>query len=100
MYGSSSFRFIKPAGEVVFYIDKDGCHVPDGISVDESAKAVIEALDEHIKNIVNPLKQQRDELLAALIEARSLLEESEQCYENQMFKNSQINAAIRKAKGE
>lgn len=39
------------------------------------------------------------ELLAALIEARSLLEESEQCYENQMFRNVQIDAAIRKAKG-
>ena len=40
------------------------------------------------------------ELLAALIEARSLLEESEQCYENQMFRNAQIDAAIRKAKRE
>lgn len=52
----SNIRFMKPAGDVVFVIDKDGCHVPEGISVDESAKAVIEALDSHIKNLVNPLE--------------------------------------------
>ena len=61
-----SFRIANSPGEVMFVIDKDGCHVPYGVSVDESAKAVIEALDAHIKNIVNPLKQQRDELLEAL----------------------------------
>lgn len=40
------------------------------------------------------------DLLEALILARSMLEESEQCYENQMFRNAQIDAALAKAKGE
>jgi hypothetical protein len=39
------------------------------------------------------------ELLDALIKARSLLEESMQCYENQAFRDAQIDGAIRKAKG-
>ena len=53
-----------------------------------------------LRNRLDAAETQRDELLAALIEARSLLEESEQCYENQIFRNAQIDAAIRKAKGE
>ena len=62
----------------------------------ESQKRVISRLDKYLIS----LSKQRDELLAALIEARNLLEESVQCYENQMFRNAQIDAAIRKAKGE
>lgn len=41
-----------------------------------------------------------DDLLRALVLARCVLEEYEQCYENQMFRNAQIDRAIAKAKGE
>ena len=93
----SNIRFIKPAGEVVFYIDKNGCHVPEGVSTDESAKIVIGHLDAHIKNIVNPLKQQRDELLAALLLAKDMM------LANNLylpFTLEVIDDAIGKAKGE
>lgn len=52
-----------------------------------------------LRNKLDKVETQRDELLEALIKARSLLEESMQCYENQAFRDAQIDGAIRKAKG-
>ena len=95
----SNIRFLKYTGEVVFYIDKNGCHVPDGVSVDESAKAVIEALDAHIKNLVNPLKQQRDELLNILIEVDEALYCASE-WEVPIMLPTKVKEAIAKAKGE
>ena len=94
-----SIRFMQPAGKVVFVIDKNGCHVPEGVSVDESAEAVINALDTHIKSIVEPLKQQRDELLAVLEE----VDEGIYCasaWEVPIMLPTRIKQAIAKAKGE
>ena len=50
----------------VFRITRDGCQVPEGVSVDEAAQGVIDALDIHIKNLVDPYKEQRKEMLKAL----------------------------------
>lgn len=94
-----SFRIANSPGEVMFVIDKDGCHVPYGVSVDESAKAVIEALDAHIKNIVNPLKQQRDELLNVLIEVDEALYCASE-WEVPIMLPTRVKEVIAKAKGE
>ena len=50
----------------MFRIDSNGCHVPDGVTVDEASQGVIDALDMYIKNLVDPYKEQRKEMLKAL----------------------------------
>ena len=61
---SSSFQFCNDSSEVVFMINKDGCHVPDGVSADEAAQVVIERLNDHIKNLVKPLEKENAQLKA------------------------------------
>ena len=50
----------------VFKIDIHGSYVPEGVSIDEAAAGVIDALDMYIKNLVDPYKEQRKEMLKAL----------------------------------
>ena len=56
----------------MFRIDSNGCHVPDGVTVDEASQSVIDALDIHIKNLVDPYKEQRKELLEELERLRDI----------------------------
>lgn len=63
---TSGITFISPDGKSIFIINKDGCYVPEGVSVDESAKAVIDALDIYIKQIVEPLEKENAELKAKI----------------------------------
>ena len=59
---SSNITFVSAVGKLIFIIDKEGCHVPDGITVDEASQGVIDALDEHIQNLIKPLKKENAEL--------------------------------------
>ena len=56
----------------VFKIDIHGCYVPEGVSIDEAAAGVIDALDMYIKNLVDPYKEQRKELLEELERLRDI----------------------------
>ena len=64
----SSFQFCNDSSEVVFMINKDGCHVPDGVNADEAAQVVIKHLNDHIKRIVESLKKENAELKAKIAE--------------------------------
>ena len=72
--GPSSFKFCNNSSEVVFMINKDGCHVPDGFSADEAAQVVIERLNDHIQNLVKPLEKENAELKANNVELAKALE--------------------------
>ena len=63
---NSNTTFVSAIGKPIFIINKEGCHVPEGVSVDEASQGVIDALDDHIKCIVKDLTIQRDELLYVL----------------------------------
>ena len=63
---SSSIQFCDGSSKVVFLINKDGCHVPLGVSADEAAQVVIEHLDDHIKRIVESLKKENAQLKAKI----------------------------------
>ena len=64
--GPSSIQFCDDLNKVVFMINKDGCHVPEGVSADEAAQVVIERLNDHIQNLVKPLEKENAELKAKL----------------------------------
>ena len=72
----SSIQFCDDSSKVVFMINKDGCHVPEGVSADEAAQVVIKNLDDHIKRIVESLKKENAELKAKIAEL--LLDKGEQ----------------------
>ena len=63
---NSNITFVSAIGKSVFIINKEGCHIPDDVTVDEAAQGVIDALDEHIKSLVKDLTIQRDDLLSVL----------------------------------
>ena len=62
----SESRFLSSDGKPVFIINKDGCHVPEGVSADEAAQVVIEHLNDHIKMFVEPLEKENAELKAKI----------------------------------
>ena len=64
----SSIQFCDDSSEVVFMINKDGCHVPEGFSADEAAQVVIERLNYHIQRLVKPLQKENAELKAKIAE--------------------------------
>ena len=66
--GPSSIQFCDDSSKPVFIIDKNGCHVPEGVSADEAAQVVIGYLDDHIKRIVESLKKENTELKAKIAE--------------------------------
>ena len=66
----SSIQFWDEVSKPIFIINKDGCHVPDGVSADEAAQVVIEHLDDHIKRIVESLKKENAELKAKIAKAK------------------------------
>ena len=68
--GPSSIQFCDDSSKPVFIIDKDGCHVPEGVSADEATQVVIEHLDNHIKRIVDPLKKENAELKAKIAKTK------------------------------
>ena len=70
----SSIWFCNGASKPVFIINKDGCHVPEGVSADEAAQVVIKNLDDHIKRIVESLKKENAELKANNVELVEALE--------------------------
>lgn len=47
----------------VLRIDSSGVHVPEGVAVDEAARHVIAALDEHIQRLVAAEREACAELL-------------------------------------
>ena len=63
---SSSIQFCDGSSKVVFLINKDGCHVPLGVSADEAAQVVIKRLDDHIKNLVKSLEKENAQLKAKI----------------------------------
>ena len=90
----SFVRFMMTNGvDEAMRITKDGVWVNPSLTVDEAANAVIEALDKHIKALVEREKAQRDELLEAcemmISDAYSMSEAMEA-----------MHLAIAKAKGE
>ena len=56
----------------MFRIDSNGCHVPEGVSIDEAAAGVIDALDEYIKNMNKTLIDDRNVLLEELERLREI----------------------------
>ena len=64
---NSNITFVSAIGKPIFIINKEGCHIPDDVTVDEASQGVIDALDDHIKRIVKDLTIQRDELLEACV---------------------------------
>ena len=62
----SESRFLSSDGKPVFIINKDGCHVPEGVSADEAAQVVIKRLNDHIQNLVKPLEKENAELKAKI----------------------------------
>ena len=65
---SFSFQVCDDESRVVFLIDKDGCHVPDGVSADEASQVVIKHLNDHIKRFFEPLEKENAELKAKIAE--------------------------------
>ena len=63
---SSNITFVSAIGKPIFIINKEGCHIPDDVTVDEASQGVIDALDDHIKRMVKDLTIQRDDLLYVL----------------------------------
>ena len=66
--GPSSIQFCDDLNKVVFMINKDGCHVPEGVSADEAAQVVIKHLNDHIKRFFEPLEKENAELKAKIAE--------------------------------
>ena len=62
----SETRFLSSDGKAVFIINKDGCHVPEGVSTDEAAQIVIERLNDHIKRFTETLEKENAELKAKI----------------------------------
>ena len=65
---NSNITFVSAIGKPVFIINKEGCHIPDDVIVDEASQGVIDALDDHIKRIVESLKKENSELKAKIAE--------------------------------
>ena len=72
--GPSRIQFCDDASNPVFIIDKNGCHVPEGVSADEAAQVVIKHLDDHIKRIIEPLEKENAQLKANNVELVEALE--------------------------
>ena len=70
---NSNTTFVSAIGKPIFIINKEGCHVPEGVSVDEASQGVINALDDHIKSLAKDLTIQRDELLSVLGDVNEFL---------------------------